>query len=96
MLCQSLLCGRWLFFFDCKSNFLTGCTNISNDEQGETAMNNTQLEFYSRHPSGIKIHKIETTAMPILEQTVPFDVKTLTTHGYEIRRAYFGRKERRQ
>lgn len=40
-------------------------------------MNNTALEFYPEHPSEAKTHKIETTAMPILEQDSPFDVKTL-------------------
>lgn len=35
------------------------------------------LEFYPEHPSGMKTHKIETTAMPILEQDAPFDVKVL-------------------
>lgn len=36
-----------------------------------------KLEFYPKHPSGIKTHKIETKAMPILEQSAPFDVKSL-------------------
>lgn len=40
-------------------------------------MNYTELEFYPEHPSGAKTHKIETTAMPILEQNAPFAVKTL-------------------
>lgn len=35
------------------------------------------LEFYPKHPSGMKTHIIETTAMPILEQDAPFDVKAL-------------------
>lgn len=41
------------------------------------AMNNAELEFYPEHPSGEKTHQIETTAMPILQQDTPFDVKTL-------------------
>lgn len=40
-------------------------------------MNNEELKFYPEHPSGTKTHQIETTAMPILEQEAPFDVKTL-------------------
>ncbi len=40
-------------------------------------MNNENLKFFPRHPSGEKTHKIETTAMPILSQDAPFDVKTL-------------------
>lgn len=40
-------------------------------------MNNEELNFYPKHPSGMKTHKIETTAMPLLEQEAPFDVKTL-------------------
>lgn len=38
---------------------------------------NESLTFYPKHPSPIKTHKIETTAMPILPQKAPFDVKTL-------------------
>lgn len=40
-------------------------------------MNNTALAFYPEHPSGTKTHTIETTAMPMLEQDAPFNVKTL-------------------
>lgn len=40
-------------------------------------MNNEELKFYPEHPSGVKTHQIETTAMPILEQAAPFSVKTL-------------------
>lgn len=40
-------------------------------------MNKTGLEFYPKHPSGIKTHRIETTAMPLLAQTAPFAVKAL-------------------
>lgn len=35
------------------------------------------LKFYPKHPSDMKTHQIETTAMPRLEQAQPFDVKTL-------------------
>lgn len=40
-------------------------------------MANEELTFYPRHPSGIKTHKIETTAMPLLVQDTPFDAKAL-------------------
>lgn len=40
-------------------------------------MNNRELKFYPKHPTGEKTHQIETTAMPILQQDAPFDVKTL-------------------
>lgn len=40
-------------------------------------MNNSELKFYPEHPSGEKTHQIETTAMTILKQDAPFDVKTL-------------------
>lgn len=36
-----------------------------------------ELRFYPRHPSSVKTHKIETTAMPLLEQEEPFHVKRL-------------------
>lgn len=45
-------------------------------------MNNTELEFYPKHPSAMKTHKIETTAMPILEQEAPFAAKTLCDEFY--------------
>lgn len=35
------------------------------------------LTFYPKHPSDEKTHIIETTAMPLLEQVTPFEVKTL-------------------
>lgn len=38
---------------------------------------NETLAFYPKHPSPIKTHKIETTAMPLLPQKAPFEVKTL-------------------
>lgn len=40
-------------------------------------MNNEPLKFTPRHPSALKTHKIETTAMPLLPQDAPFDVKEL-------------------
>lgn len=40
-------------------------------------MNNEELRFYPEHPSGVKTHQIETTAMPLLEQESPFDVRML-------------------
>ncbi len=38
---------------------------------------NEKLEFYPKHPSDVKTHKIETTNMPLLTQNAPFDVKKL-------------------
>ena len=38
---------------------------------------NEELKFYPKHPSGMKTHQIETTAMPSLEQNTPFEAKTL-------------------
>lgn len=46
-------------------------------------MNNTELEFYPRHPSGEKTHTIETSAMPLLPQYAPFPVKTLCDAFYD-------------
>lgn len=40
-------------------------------------MSETKLEFYPFHPSDEKTHRIETTKMPLLEQTNPFEVKPL-------------------
>lgn len=40
-------------------------------------MNNTALEFYPKHPSDEKTHVIETTAMPELYGSAPFEVKVL-------------------
>lgn len=40
-------------------------------------MKNEKLKFYPKHPSDRKTHQIETTAMPILEQHAPFNVKVL-------------------
>lgn len=36
-----------------------------------------ELRFFPKHPSGMKTHQIETTAMPKLEQSAPFAVKEL-------------------
>lgn len=54
-----------------------GRSTPSDTEQGDHTMNHTQLEFYPKHPSGMKTHKIETTPMPSLKQDAPFAVKTL-------------------
>lgn len=40
-------------------------------------MNDTALEFYPKHPSPIKTHRIETSAMPTLAQDAPFEAKCL-------------------
>lgn len=40
-------------------------------------MNNEELRFYPKHPSGERTQRIETTAMPMLLQDDPFDVKAL-------------------
>lgn len=40
-------------------------------------MEQEELTFYPKHPSGMKTHKIETTPMPMLPQDAPFDVKKL-------------------
>ena len=40
-------------------------------------MHNEPLRFFPEHPSGEKTHLIETTPMPILSQSAPFDVKPL-------------------
>lgn len=40
-------------------------------------MNSDTLEFYPEHPSNLKTWKIETTDMPLLAQTDPFDVAAL-------------------
>ena len=38
---------------------------------------NEELKFYPAHPSGEKTHVIETTPMPVLEQTSPFKAKSI-------------------
>lgn len=43
---------------------------------------NAPLTFYPAHPSNEKTHKIETTPMPLLQQSAPFDVKTLA-HAFQ-------------
>lgn len=40
-------------------------------------MTNEELKFYPNHPSDTKTHQIETSAMPVLAQDAPFDVKIL-------------------
>lgn len=54
-------------------------------------MNNEPLKFYPEHPSDAKTHQIETTAMPLLEQTAPFDVKTLFGEFVADKSAFFAR-----
>lgn len=72
---------RWIVICVlCVSLLLVGCNyenNLSYDERGETTMVSEALEFYPEHPSGMKTHKIETKAMPILGQEAPFDMKVL-------------------
>lgn len=46
--------------------------------KGENNVNQNELTFYPKHPSSLKTHKIETKPMPILEQSEPFDAKTLS------------------
>ena len=41
-----------------------------------------KLEFYPKHPSDAKTFTIETTAMPLLSQAVPFAAKTLCDEFY--------------
>lgn len=54
-------------------------------------MHTEKLEFYPKHPSGAKTHRIETTAMPVLEQATPFDVKELFEEFCENSDAFFAR-----
>lgn len=44
---------------------------------GDETMHTEELTFYPKHPSNLKTHKIETRAMPILEQEQPFEAKEL-------------------
>lgn len=53
-------------------------TKITLIKAGENDMNTNELIFYPKHPSNLKTHKIETKAMPILEQSEPFDAKALS------------------
>lgn len=73
----------------CISLLLCGCAETPNNEQGDDTMNNTELEFYPKHPSGMKTHKIETTAMPILEQGAPFVAKTLCDEFYSDAESFY-------
>lgn len=52
-------------------------------------MKNEGLKFYPAHPSNTKTHQIETTAMPVLEQSAPFDVKTLCEEFTANETAFF-------
>lgn len=39
--------------------------------------NKEELRFYPKHPSSLKTHKIETKAMPLLEQEAPLEARSL-------------------
>lgn len=54
-------------------------------------MQNESLKFYPAHPSDAKTHQIETTAMPVLEQSAPFDVKTLYEEFAVDERAFYAK-----
>lgn len=54
-------------------------------------MKNKELKFYPAHPSDAKTHQIETTVMPLLEQTKPFDVKTLCEEFAADETAFFAK-----
>ncbi len=54
-------------------------------------MQNEGLKFYPAHPSDAKTHQIETTAMPVLEQSAPFDVKTLYEEFAADERAFYAK-----
>lgn len=45
--------------------------------KGENIVKDDKLRFYPKHPSAIKTHRIETTAMPDIDQDAPLEVKTL-------------------
>lgn len=40
-------------------------------------MKNEELKYYHEHPSSARTHEIETTALPVLEQDEPFNMKKL-------------------
>lgn len=46
-------------------------------QKGKVDRDKEELLFYPKHPSGLKTHKIETKAMPLLEQETPFEVREL-------------------
>lgn len=52
-------------------------------------MKKDDLKFYPFHPSDQKTHIIETTALPILEQDKPFDVKDLYDEFYLNEKNFF-------
>lgn len=54
-------------------------------------MDNRKLEFYPEHPSGEKTYKIETTAMPVLKQDVPFDAKTICSEFRENDKIFYAK-----
>lgn len=54
-------------------------------------MNNTALTFYPEHPSGEKTQKIETTAMPLLAQDAPLDVKALCEAFHEDSETFYAK-----
>lgn len=45
-------------------------------------MKHEDIKFFPAHPSGIKTHKIETSAMPLLSQAAPFAAKELCDEFY--------------
>lgn len=47
-------------------------------QKGKVDRDKEELRFYPKHPSGLKTHKIETKAMPLLEQEAPFAVRDLS------------------
>lgn len=54
-------------------------------------MSRGELEFYPKHPSGEKTHRIETAAMPMLEQDEPFQVKNLYDEFKENAETFFAK-----
>lgn len=87
VLCVSIMVYLLLFLNACGGGVTESRDDTDNDvesveiilvEAGEDDMNNGELTFYPKHPSGTKTHKIEMTPMPILEQEEPFDAKTLS------------------
>lgn len=50
-----------------------------------------ELKFYPKHPSSLKTHRIETMAMPLMEQAAPFDAKTLCDEFESDADAFFSK-----
>ncbi len=50
---------------------------------------NQKLEFYPKHPSDAKTHKIETTDMPLLKQNAPFEAKKLWDEFMKNEEAFY-------